>query len=196
MKQLIEKPATFQSKGNSLKKTIALIRYFIKKLYRFFMQTKSGKASIALILFIGLILLRYYNAYIEIICSRKNRLNLKILRHLRPSLKSYNPSFFLFHPTLTMIVGLLDLNDNFIVKFSSEVNHFRQLQYKHLILRFWKSQMEPNCNLNGILKTISNYHQFHLLLLFFWALMEMLAINMLRFYPCILLSGDGDVVLL
>jgi hypothetical protein len=97
------------------------LKAFFSSILRFLFKTKSGRVLCAIFFFLGYILLRYYNAYYEIICKKTNSENIKILRHLKPRLKNYNPTYYIFHPMLSIIIGDSRLNSNFVIKFSPQV---------------------------------------------------------------------------
>lgn len=88
---------------------------------KFLVQTKPGKVVIVLLLFLCYVLFKYYNAYYEIICQKNIPQNLEILRHLKPTFRKYNPTFYIFHPMLSVAIGESNLHANFVIKFSKQV---------------------------------------------------------------------------
>lgn len=106
---------------NFILREINKIRRTLQKCFHFLTRTASGKALSIILGLLGYALVRYYKAYYEIFCSKRNPQNLEILRHLKPRLKDYNPTFYVVHPMLNIILGDSKLNDNFIIKFKREV---------------------------------------------------------------------------
>ena len=115
---------TLEQNPSLLKFILIKIRNMISKFNINFIGTKSGKVALMLLFLLGYTLFRYYNASYEILCSKKNRENLKILRHLKPRLKKYNPTFYVLHPMISVILGDSVLDDNYIIKFKKEVKNF------------------------------------------------------------------------
>ena len=105
----------------SLKSNLLALRLFLSKILRLLFKTKTGRVLCIVLFFLAYVSFRYYNAYYEIICKKDNPENIKILRHLKPRLKKYNPTFYIFHPMLSIIIGDSRLNSNFVIKFSKQV---------------------------------------------------------------------------
>jgi hypothetical protein len=101
---------------------ILVLKKFLRSLYTKLIHTKTGKILCVVLFFLGYVFYKYYFAYLEIICDKNHLVNFKIIRHIKPRLKKYNPTMYLFHPMLSILLGDLELNSNFIIKFSSQVN--------------------------------------------------------------------------
>ena len=127
-------PAKLQSfifektKIEKIKKKKKIISLIIRYLTRFgkkiLWNSKMKKLYFIALLLLAYTVYRYLSAFYEIICSNKNLNNLKILKHIRPRLKSYNPTFFCFHPMIQLIMGVFELKENYIIKFSKEVSAY------------------------------------------------------------------------
>lgn len=110
-----------ENKVRNLKSKMILIRKIARTFFHRLVYTRSGNIFSVFLFFLAYAAFKYCTAYIEIICDKKHTTNLKILRHLKPRLKKYNPTLYMFHPMLTIFTGDMKLNSNFIVKFSSQV---------------------------------------------------------------------------
>ena len=109
----------------SSRSLLSMIKTFLRMIKNFLLYTKSGKVIIILLAFMGYVLFKYYNAYYEIICQKNIPMNLEILRHLKANFKDYNPTFYIFHPMLSVAIGESNLHANFVIKFSKQVNQFK-----------------------------------------------------------------------